>query len=205
MKKAAYAMTFVFLSFLFVMAYYCCYYYATNNMKSGNVKTIYEKMDENPVLDDDYTDAGVSDEIVVTEDTQYILETYDTDDGTITKEEQNVPVELLGLDRNGIIEYLSEYENDEDENVTNMQLVSFSDSCMVIRKSVSGEKESNYSYWIIDESGTVKVYKSDKKELYLDTGIESSSLEKEDKKKLKTGFYIEDIKALYNYLETITS
>lgn len=206
MKKAAYAITFVALSLIFVMAYYCCYFYATNNMKSNRIKTIYDEMDENPVLDNSYTDAGKSEEEIISDTTRYVLEIYDVNTETVTTEERNVPIEFLGLDRDGIIKYISEHPVDETEdNIINVQLVSFSNKCIVIRKSIDNQKKSDYNYWIIDESGIVKVYKSDKKELYLDTGIESAGLEKEDKKKLRSGFYIEDIKALYNYLETITS
>lgn len=206
MKKAAYAITFVALSLIFVMAYYCCYFYATNNMKSNQVKTIYDEMEENPVLDNSYTDAGKSEEDIINDKTRYVLEIYDVNTEMVTTEERSIPIEFLGLDREGMIEYISEHSKDNvDENVTNVQLVSFSSTCIVIRKSIDNQKKSDYNYWIIDESGIIKVYKSDKKELYLDTGIESAGLEKEDRKKLRSGFYIEDIKALYNYLETITS
>lgn len=206
MKKAAYAITFVALSLIFVMAYYCCYFYATNNSKSDKIRTIYDDMNENPVLDNDYTDAGKSDEDIVNDKTRYVLEIYDVNSKTITTQEREIPIEFLGLDRTAMIEYISEYsKEDEDGSIINVQLVSFSESCIVIRKSIDKEKDDNYNYWVIDESGIVKVYKQDKKELYLDTGIESASLEKEDKKMLRSGVYIEDIKALYNYLESITS
>lgn len=206
MKKVAYIVSFISLSFVFVMAYYCCYYYMTNQMKSDEIKTIYEAMDENPALGDAVADADSVDADVIGSDTQYILETYDVDAETLTKEELPVPIEFLGMDRQAMIDYLSEYNSSQKEkDTTNIQLVAFSNACVVIRKSVKQEEKTEYNYWIIEEKGIVKVYKADKKNLYLDTGISTENLEKEDKKKLKSGFYIENIENLYNYLETITS
>ena len=107
MKKAAYVITFVALSLIFVMAYYCCYFYATNNMKSNQVKTIYDEMEENPVLDNSYTDAGKSEEDIINDKTRYVLEIYDVNTETVTTEERSIPIEFLGLDREGMIEYIS--------------------------------------------------------------------------------------------------
>lgn len=206
MKKIAYTVGFIALSFVFVMAYYCCYYYATNNMKSNDIKTIYETMDENPALNDSVADADSVKEDIIENTTQYILETYDVDTETITKEELAMPVEYLGMDRQSLIDYLSEYSDSKDkDDITNIQLVSFSNSCVVIRKSVKHENNLQYNYWVIGEDNIVKIYKADKKELYLDTGISTEDLEKEDKQNLKNGFYLENIEELYNYLESITS
>ncbi|MDE5781944.1 MAG: hypothetical protein K2I03_10815 [Lachnospiraceae bacterium] len=206
MKKIAYTFSFIVLSFVFVMAYYCCYYYATNNMKSDGIKTIYETMDENPALNDDMADANAVKEEIVSSETRYILETYNMETNTITKEELTVPVEYLGMDRQSMIDYLSDCnDSDVDDNTENIRLVSFSSACIVIRKSVKHEDKTEYNYWITEENGIVMVYKADKEELYLDTGIETIDLEKEDKKKLQNGFYLENIQELYNYLETITS
>lgn len=206
MKKIAYTVSFIVLSFVFVMAYYCCYYYATNNMKSDGIKTIYETMDENPALNDNMADANAAKEEIVGSETKYILETYDMETENVTKEELTIPVEYLGMDRQSLIDYLTEYnDNNTDDETINLQLVSFSNACVVIRKSVKQEDKTEYNYWITEENGIVMVYKADKEELYLDTGIETVDLEKEDKNKLQNGFYLENIQELYNYLETITS
>lgn len=206
MKKIAYTVSFIVLSFVFVMAYYCCYYYATNNMKSDGIKTIYETMDENPALNDNMADANAAKEEIVGSETKYILETYDMETENVTKEELTIPVEYLGMDRQSLIDYLTEYnDNNTDDETVNLQLVSFSNACVVIRKSVKQEDKTEYNYWITEENGIVMVYKADKEELYLDTGIETVDLEKEDKNKLQNGFYLENIQELYNYLETITS
>lgn len=206
MKKIAYTVSFIVLSFVFVMAYYCCYYYATNNMKSDGIKTIYETMDENPALNDSMADANAAKEEIVGSETKYILETYDMETENVTKEELTIPVEYLGMDRQSLIDYLTESnDNNTDDEIVNLQLVSFSNACVVIRKSVKHEDKTEYNYWITEENGLVMVYKADKEELYLDTGIETVDLEKEDKNKLQNGFYLENIQELYNYLETITS
>ena len=49
------------------------------------------------------------------------------------------------------------------------------------------------------------VFYSDRTSLYLDTGISIDSVDEEERSHLETGFYIETIHELYNYLEGITS
>lgn len=201
MKKIAYVAAFVSLSFLFVAAYYCCYYYASNRLQVD----ISGSADNSTEIKEQLTDVNAASGDVVNDKTEYILETYNIDSETITKETLKVPAEYLGMNRDEMIDYLSVYrESMSKENISNIQLVSFSKSCIIIRKSIK-EDTSKYSYWVTADKGIVIVYKADKKEVYLDTGIDLLSLENEDREKINKGFYIENIKTLYNYLETITS
>jgi len=62
-----------------------------------------------------------------------------------------------------------------------------------------------YNYYIKDQDDYVVVFKKDKKTVYMETGILVNSLDENDAKMIKAGIPVEDITALYAYLESFTS
>lgn len=115
------------------------------------------------------------------------------------------PVEVLGYNRQQLIDYLTTYmSKNKDETLVNIQLVSFSTDSVVVRKTVR-TIEKTYNYYVLVENGMISVYKADKETKYFDTGIHLSEVEEKERQKLTDGFYVEDIRELYNYLESITS
>ena len=118
-----------------------------------------------------------------------------------------MPIVLLGLDREAVIDYLTTYKATNvgtGDNVLNIQLVSFSAEQVVIRKTIRDIDEI-YNYYVVSEDSIIKIYHSDQTTLFADTGIDISNIDEEYKKDLENGFYIETIHELYNYLESITS
>lgn len=210
LKKTAYIVSFLALSSIFALLYYAGYYYATNYMKSDNLITKEDAAGMNPGINNSTEDGAASEvgskaEQIVTSKTEYVEESYNSDTGELTKTEKNVPVDLIGLNRNEVIDYLTTYkEKSTDKALVNIQLVSFSDQTLVIRKTICNIDEL-YSYFVISEYDIIKIYNSNRDTLFLDTGINISHFEEEYKTELEEGFYIETIHDLYNYLESITS
>lgn len=207
LKKTAYIVSFFAVSSIFAMLYYADYYYATTYMKSDNLITKEDAASLNPGINQEEEVAGVNaeTEAIVSSKTEYIEEVYNTDTGELTKEEQRIPVELIGLDRAKVIDYLTTYKNKStDASLVNIQLVSFSAETVVIRKTICNIEEL-YSYFVISENDIIKIYNANRDALFIDTGINISNFEEEYKKELEEGFFIETIHDLYNYLESVTS
>ena len=227
-KKMAYIVSFFVMVSMFALLYYAGYYYATSHhMGADNLITKEEVANTNPGLIDQSSDNRLShdttdkkedawsndshektvagQEQLVSTETDYVEEVFDVDTGELTKTSQPVPVVLLGLNREQLIDYLTTVQfNENDRQVMNVQLVSFSASRLVIRKTVRNLKEI-YQYYVICEDDIIKIYRSDRKTLFVDTGINISHISEEHKNELNNGFYIETIHELYNYLESITS
>ncbi len=144
-------------------------------------------------------------ENIISNRTNYVEESYNMDTDELQKETMTPPVEVLGYNRQQLIDYLTTYmSKNKDETLVNIQLVSFSTDSVVVRKTVR-TIEKTYNYYVLVENGMISVYKADKETKYFDTGIHLSEVEEKERQKLTDGFYVEDIRELYNYLESITS
>lgn len=206
LKRTAYIMSFLTLASFFAFLYYAGYYYATHTLDSDNLITKEKAYEANPSINISQT-AQVSDtdSAVVKKDTEYIEECYNTDTEEMTKNNTNVPVEFIGLTRDELIDYLTTYkENTVDKTLLNIQLVSFSEKTLVVRKTICNISQL-YSYFIISENDVIKIYNTNKDTLLIDTGINIENFEEKYKEELETGFYVETIHDLYNYLESVTS
>ncbi len=201
MKKLLYGAGFTFLAFVFVMAYYGCYYYAKNNI-NNDVRTLDRTINENPASVENTREAANTDSSFVSKDTKYILETYDKGTGKITNSEPALPADYIGMNREELVEYLKNYlSSNHEKNLENIQLISFSPTGIVIRKTI----EEQWGYWILMDENEVKVYEGDKETLYLETGIGADELEDYDRDKVIEGVHVKNLDSLYKYLETITS
>lgn len=206
LKKAAYITSFFALASVFALLYYAGYYYATNSISSDNLITKEEAYADNPSLRlSNSTPVSSPKTDIVKKDTEYIEEIYNTDTKEITKNTTNVPVEMIGLTRDKLIDYLTTYkENSVDKTLLNIQLVSFSENTLVIRKTICNINEL-YAYYIKSDYDIIKIYNTNKDTLLIDTGINISNFEEKYKIELEEGFFVETIHDLYNYLESITS
>lgn len=206
LKKTAYITSFFALASVFALLYYAGYYYATNSIGSDNLITKEEAYADNPSVKlSDSTEVSGSETEVVKKDTEYIEECYNTDTKEITKNTTNVPVEMIGLTRDKLIDYLTTYkENSVDKTLLNIQLVSFSEKTLVIRKTICNINEL-YAYYIKSDNDIIKIYNTNKDTLLIDTGINIANFEEQYKTELEEGFFVETIHDLYNYLESITS
>lgn len=206
LKKISYIVYFIAIVSIFVLLYYGGYYYAINNMKSDNLITKDEAQISNPgVKTDDYTEVNNSESNVILSSARYIIEEYNSDTDELTKKEEKIPVDYIGLTREQVIDYLTTYvAKNKDETLQNVQLVAFSPESLIIRKTVCNPTNI-YNYFVISENNIIMIYNANHDKLFIDTGIDVSNIEEQYKEELKDGFYIETIHDLYNYLESITS
>ena len=168
-------------------------------------------------FDDKSVASDNQNQTIVKRNTKYTLETYYSDkDETIT-ENPGIPVELIGLDRNQVIDFIesnTSYFEETDKRILNVMLLSFSDKEIVIRRNVEEAEEEtkkyNFSaetskyYVVLEETGVV-VYKEDKTTVYMETGITENEMDEAMVAELKYGVAIKNISELYRFLESITS
>ena len=210
LKRVAYLTYFVALAMTFAVLYYASYYYALKYMTSDNIITKDKLQEDNPAVDymnreQDLNEVNAEQENIISNRTNYVEESYNMDTDELQKETMTPPVEVLGYNRQQLIDYLTTYmSKNKDETLVNIQLVSFSTDSVVVRKTVR-TIEKTYNYYVLVENGMISVYKADKETKYFDTGIHLSEVEEKERQKLTDGFYVEDIRELYNYLESITS
>lgn len=156
-------------------------------------------------------------QVIVKRNTKYTLETYYSDKDETVTESLNIPVELIGLDRNQVIDFIesnTSFFEETDKRILNVMLLSFSDKEVVIRRNVEKAEEAttkyNYSaevskYYVVLEENGVVVYKEDKTTVYMETGITENEMDEAMVAELKYGVAIKNISELYRFLESITS
>lgn len=196
MKKTLYILSFTFMAMMFVMAYYLCFYCAKRNINDNPkvARNIEKSTELKPV--------AVEQKDIVTKDTVFSIESCNLDTGELSTYNINLPDNFIGMDRDELVNYLNSANSVIGEN-SNLELIAFSSSNIVVRKTISQKEDEKF--YIILENDTVKVYKEDKKTLYINTEINTSELEQEDREILENGIFINSLKELYDFLETITS
>ncbi len=127
----------------------------------------------------------------------YIAQNYNEADGKNTETILAVPEEYMGVTREGLIERLKEEGGGKS-------LVSFSADRLVIRSREAVDPGS-YRFLLLLEEGYLKIYYSDRSDVYMETYLTEDELPESEVDVLKTGYYIKGVEELYDYLESITS
>ena len=162
---------------------------------------------------------GETKEELIDHDTEYVLESHNLDDDKITAKTENVPVELIGLSKKEVIDYITshmEQFQEKGEEVKNISMISFSHDTLVLRKDVTDsiaisetikkyQNDNPYNYYMVLEDGYLIVYKQDKTTVFLETGIHEDELDETDRAQLLQGVGVKNISELYRYLEGYTS
>ncbi len=186
--------------------------------KEGRERILPENEHETPVvLDETTTENAVKIDLAaasletakIGKDTLYRLEIYDIYTQQLTVQESEMPPGFLGMTREELEEYWSDYIKDLpvtefEKGLLSCDLMSFSKDCVTVRKTYDGS-EMKYRYYMILEQGTLSVYYSDKKTPYEYTDITEEELPTEELEQLKNGVYVEDEESLYSILESYTS
>ena len=170
----------------------------------------------NNILNNATTDVSNT-ENVVKDNAKLVIEICKEDEkDKITTEKRDIPVEMIGLTRSDVIEYLednTEFFDKKGEEIDSILLVSFSSEQVVIRKNIheveaivySNEQSERYNYYIAFKLDKVIVYKKDKETVFIETGITFDMLDSDTRESIEKGVWIENISVLYRYLESITS
>ena len=174
----------------------------------GDEKTVI--MPEEPEVEvKEQIQVSVSDEPVVTADTQYIVQEYDMGDTTVQENEVKAPDKFIGLDRERLAEEINNYNQnpsltDLEKGFRYMELVSFSDKKVVVKKSYELPKEDK-GFFLMNENHYVFVYDQSLSEVYMNTDILVEDLSAELQEEIIQMKYVENEKELFNFLESYSS
>ena len=136
---------------------------------------------------------AVHQDIVTSNETEYVMEIYDTQTNTVKEESSGIPVQYIGCTREEIVAQLEEYEQnpsieDLEAGFVDYSLVYFSADKIILRKNFNSAK-AGYKYCIVSEKG------------YLET----SSLPNHVQLQVIQGMYLKDLPEVFSFLETYSS
>lgn len=145
----------------------------------------------------------------VTRDTCIIMESYD-ESGTLIERTECIPgAELMGNNRLDMLIYAKEYrehasDTEKKQGLERMVLKSFSPDQVILAKYY-GEPPEEQGYILALKDNAVIVYTADRKTVYEYTNIELWMLPQEIQSELIEGIYVENERALFDFLQTYSS
>jgi len=213
-----YLMSFMILCIMFSACYYMSYLHALNDFNKSSIERkdqLYAALTENanptPKVVEKVDDSVsvIQTELMVQPDTNYTLQTYNMKTDTLETQVLNPPAYLVGLTREEIINYLSEFMSDlplseYNNGLISYELLSFSDKEIVIKKSYN-EDFVPFRFYVVVKDGYVVVFNSDLKSVYKYTYIDAKDLPEEDRIALSQGIYVNSLDELYAILESYSS
>ncbi|MCM1135654.1 MAG: hypothetical protein NC400_08780 [Clostridium sp.] len=148
-------------------------------------------------------------EPVLTANTSYVVQAYDTLSGDMTEAEESAPDKFIGLDREKLAEEIKEYNSnpsltDLEQGFTFMELVTFSPERVVVKKSYERVNTEN-GFFLLNENHYVVVYDYSLSHVYMNTDILVESLPEELQREILNMKFVEDEKGLYDFLESYSS
>ena len=177
-------------------------YFYPNNLKRDNAKAqempVKEQM---PVL--------VMDTPVVTANTRYVIQEYNVLNGQLKQNEETAPDKFIGLDRTKLAQEIENYNTkpsltDQEKGFTFMELVSFSNDKVVVKKSYE-KQEVAKGFFLLNENHYVVVYDSELSGIYMNTNILVEELPEKLQNEIIHMKYIQDEGELFNFLESYSS
>ena len=154
-----------------------------------------------------------SGEFIVTRTTEVVMEYYDKKSGRTTYENLNNNTELLGYDREQVMQHTKDYMNnmsveDEEKGLYDYQLIAFADNKITLRKYYDtpavDENKPKFYVGILDYM--IVIYCNDEERtVYEITDIDSRLLPSSVANQLSEGMYFYEEYDLYNFLEAYSS
>ncbi len=173
-----------------------------------------QEPDQNAVNEaENTTDASVpvdtAKEDIILPTTEYTLQTYDVKTGVTNEEVLPTPSYLIGLNREEVIQYLSDYMQDLPLNEFQKGLISFevtrfSTDNIVLKKTYNEDKAEN-KYYLKEQNGFIVAYYGDQKTVFDYTGLSVENLSEFEQQQLKEGIFVKDLDELYALLENYSS
>lgn len=220
MKKKTYIISLFTSIAIIALVYVGTYQYAISDIGKDSVEENNTDENNKNVTNRDVTNKDVdskeseskyvdNDSNKITSETKYVLESYDANKYTLKEEKQTMPVDLIGMSREDLIEYISNYETnptltDIENGFVYIELVSFSKDLVTIRKTYKLD-DNSYKYCLVVENGYITVYYLDMKTVYSYTDIALASLPEDVQQEVIDGKQIASLQDLYNFLETYSS
>ena len=219
-KKKKLIICIVFYFIFAIILYFSGYIFAKKNFDFDNVRLIEKEILKNPaVKTEDNLNVYENSTDYVIKDTKIIIQDYNVETKESTDNEISEKFTFLGMNMSETIEYISRYSNefkDDNKEILNVVLMSFSKDKVVIRRSYkeienndNNDNDLDYTgeirYYIMDSDGYVTIFKNDKTSIFLNTEIMTINIEEKFREQLKEGIPVKDIYEMYGYLESITS
>lgn len=153
-------------------------------------------------------ETAAADNAVVTADTRYLVEQVDLTRGTVTEQEESVPVMYIGLDREALLEVLSSYDENPpltelEKGFETIELTAFSRDRVVVCKYYKEKEPAGFYLMVADHF--IVVYEEDGRTLYMNTDILLERLPDGLQREIMSGKYVENEEALYQFLESYSS
>ncbi len=191
------------LGLVYFSAYFYSVYVLNDRIVPLETEVISEEEHSEAVLVD------TNDVPSVKVNTKLVVESYDLNDYTLSIANEELPLEYIGLTRDELIASISDYCNyPTEEDITagfeSMQLISFSEDKVIVRKSFKPVILPEHFY-LMAENHYVSVYYDDRETIYMYTGIALDSLPESVQREIVSGKYVPSIHELYSFLETYSS
>lgn len=144
----------------------------------------------------------------VDEMTSFVIEYYYPDEQRLlTERVDDLPI-LLGCDKEGVEQYLSDYMNhlsrkEQEDGLVSYMLTGYNEKELTLRKTYRKEKKTGF--YARSFNGTIVILKSDGKTVYEYTPIMIHMLPEDMQEKVNSGYYLENEEDLYSFLENYSS
>lgn len=151
---------------------------------------------------------AVSDKRIVTANTEFIVQKYDTSGEFMGELKEILPDKYIGMTREALVKEIHAWNQnppltDLEQGFQYIELQSFSPQRIVVRKTYTGRQEEGF--FLLNENHCVVVYQRDLQNVYLTTDIKVDDLPEQLKEEILHIKYVENEKELYNFLESYSS
>lgn len=207
--------TFLYIGVMFIAAltlstaYYVSYKKTLEHYQNDNPK---ETLPLEAVTNDEpgaAVEVDTVNEALITNKTKFKVITYDLQNNSYKEETKSVPSDWIGLNRDELIDNLTDYMNnlpleEVRAGLLSYDLQSFSSDSITLMKNYDSASMP-YEYYVTVVNYEVVVYYCDKKTVFEYTGIDARNLATTEQNKLLEGIYVLDKEELYGILENYSS
>ncbi|MDO5572379.1 MAG: hypothetical protein Q4G60_00195 [bacterium] len=189
------------------LVYFSAYFYSVFVLNDHTIPLETEVISEEEHSEAVLVDTNDTPSVKV--NTKLVIESYDLNDYTLSIADEELPMEYIGLTRDELIAAISDYcsyptEEDISAGFESMQLISFSEDKVIVRKSYKPVILPE-QFYLMAENHYVSVYYDDRETIYMYTGIALDSLPENVQREIVSGKFIPSIHELYGFLETYSS
>jgi len=144
----------------------------------------------------------------IRKDCEIVMEYFYREENRLLSETNIVFPELYGFTKDELNRYLKNYmvtmpAQEKKNGLCSFQLVEYRNNRIVLRKTYSKKKKQGYYAKSIND--TIVILNSDEKTVFEYTPILLHTLPKELQVKVQQGYYLQDEKELYDFLENYSS
>lgn len=139
-------------------------------------------------------------------DTEYCVEMVLLPDQTVTSNTERLPKQYWGMNRESFLEAVRNYEEhpplaEQEQGLVSLEVCSFAPERVVVRKQYQKEPV----YYIAVKDHEIVVLLSDRKTVYIETGMQLDRLPEQLQTSIMQCYEIEGEENLYSFLENYTS